>query len=360
MAFNEEHSMGRNSELIRQWTLLQRLASRRANRIPTLAIDLAVTTRTIRRDLDALQAAGFPIYDETVNGTKFWRLDAKTLIEALPRNALTVPELCALYYSRALVKGIAGAHTLGDLQGALDKIEAALPPAMKRYLDRLPSVITAKPAQGQRERSQSSQITARLFEAASANRVISMRYYSNESRREKEYTIHPYRLVYAQNGLYVQAFVPDYGELRTFLVDRIRRLSVQEEVFERVAELGADPFSKSMGVHTGPTMRVQLRFSPEIAPVIRERSWHASQQLRERADGSLAMTLQVCDDYALRQWILGFGRSVRVVAPQVLADWVLEELEAAGQQYRSGRSAMGVDSERQPALPFLFGQIAGA
>src|SRR6185503_5711566 len=122
--------MGRNKERIRQWTMLQKLAARRTT-ISTLVGELKVTSRTIRRDLDALQAAGFPIYDETVNGTKFWRLDSKELLGALVRNALTVPELCALYSSRALVKGIAGVHLLGDLQSALDKIEAAMPAAMK-------------------------------------------------------------------------------------------------------------------------------------------------------------------------------------------------------------------------------------
>ena len=64
--------MGRNSELIRQWTILQQLASSRASTIPSLSADLNVTTRTIRRDLVALQAAGFPIYDDdTGNGAKF-------------------------------------------------------------------------------------------------------------------------------------------------------------------------------------------------------------------------------------------------------------------------------------------------
>ena len=73
--------MGRNSELIRQWTILQQLAARRTSTIPALSADLKVSTRTIRRDLEALQASGFPIYDEVVNGTKFWRLDAKILID---------------------------------------------------------------------------------------------------------------------------------------------------------------------------------------------------------------------------------------------------------------------------------------
>ena len=125
--------MGRNTELIRQWTLLQRIATSARARFPRCRPISESPTRTIRRDLAALQAAGFPIYDEVVNGTKFWRLDAKSLLNALPRNALTVPELCALYSSRALVKGIAGTHILTDLQTALDKIEAALPAGMKSF-----------------------------------------------------------------------------------------------------------------------------------------------------------------------------------------------------------------------------------
>ena len=49
--------MGRNSELIRQWTMLRQLAASRTTTIPKLATDLNVTTRTIRRDLTALRIA---------------------------------------------------------------------------------------------------------------------------------------------------------------------------------------------------------------------------------------------------------------------------------------------------------------
>lgn len=352
--------MGRNSELIRQWTLLQRLATRRGNTIPALAVELKVGTRTIRRDLDALQAAGFTIYDETVNGTKFWRLDPKRLVDALTRNALTVPEMCALYSSRALVKGIAGAHLLADLQGALAKIEAALPPGMKKFLDRLPALITAKSPYGRRRGTQAPDVTTHLFEAMMLRRVVTMRYHSNESGREKEYTVNPYRLVYAQNALYLQAFVPAYNEFRTFLLDRIRRLSVQEQTFEHIPELGSDPFSKSMGVHTGPAMKVQLRFAKQVAAFVKERTWHESQQLKDRPDGTVTLTLQVSDDYALRGWILGFGRLVRVMAPASLVEWALEELDEARQQYVSGEFANIVDRDVQPALPFMFGRIASA
>ena len=72
------------------------------------------------------------------------------------------------------------------------------------------------------------------------------------------------------------------------------------------------------------------------------------------------MTLQVSDDYALRSWILGFGRFVRVMAPGPLVEWVEEELDQARQQYASASGVHIADSDLQPGLPFLFNQIGTA
>lgn len=349
--------MGRNRELIRQWMVLQRLAGRRTNTILKLAEDLEVTTRTIRRDLEALQLAGFPIYDEVVNGTKFWRMDPK-LLGAFARSGLTFPELCALYFSRALIECFAGTHLLGDLQSALGKFEAALSPAMKKFLDRLPRVIGAKPPHAKRQDMQTYRVTAKLLEASLHQRVVSMRYDSRDSGREKDYIVHPYRLVHAQGGLYLMAFVPAYSEVRTFAVERVKRVTLQQQAFQPVPELDSDPFRNSLGVHRGPTGKVQLRFHAQIAPSIKERTWHASQQLKDRADGSVVMTLEVSDDYALRSWILGFGRMVRVLAPAQLVEWALEELDAAREQYVSGEARRVADPELQPVLPFVFTRLA--
>jgi predicted DNA-binding transcriptional regulator YafY len=133
----------------------------------------------------------------------------------------------------------------------------------------------------------------------------------------------------------------------------------QNKTFEPIAELESDPFRDSLGVHRGPTTKVRLRFDAQIASSIRERVWHSSQQLKDHSDGSITMTLEVCDDYALRSWILGFGRFVRVEKPAPLVDWALEELDQARQQYTSGEVTR-VDSDLQPALPFLFGRLANA
>lgn len=66
--------MRRHATLTRTWQLLQALQARRCT-LHELARDLGVTDRTIRRDLEALEAAGFPVYDEqNDHGVRFWRL----------------------------------------------------------------------------------------------------------------------------------------------------------------------------------------------------------------------------------------------------------------------------------------------
>jgi proteasome accessory factor B len=333
--------------------VLEALASARGNTIPKLARDMRVNQRTIRRDLVALQDAGLPVYDEELNGTKCWKVDP-TALGWLARSGLAFNELCALYSGRALVASFAGQHALADLDSALDKIRKVLPPALRDRLDRLPQAVVAKPPQG--KGASNSDVMGVLFDAILDRRVVAMRYHSFESRTEKSYVIHPYRLSHALGNVYLEAFVPAYGEMRTFAVDRIRRAGLDKGTFTRAEELSSTPFNTSMGVHRGPTCKVQLRFDADVAPLVRDRTYHASQQLKDRSDGSVTMTLQVSDDIALRNWILSFGRRVRVVSPASLAEWVRAEFVAASEQYPSdGR--LRLDDSAQPPLPFLVGRM---
>ncbi len=223
-----------------------------------------MSTRTVRRDLSTLQEAGFPIFDETVNGTKFWRFETRSL-GVLARTGLTFSELCALYFSRALIECFAGTHLLADVQSALGKFEAALSPRMKQFVDRLPRVMTAKPAGAKRQDATTYQAIALFLDAILHQRVVAMRYHSRASRKEKDYVVHPQRLVHVQGGLYLWAFVPAYAELRTFAVERVRRVALQEESFTPIPELDTDPFKNSLGAYRGAVSRVQIRFHPQIA-----------------------------------------------------------------------------------------------
>src|SRR6266508_4430147 len=99
--------MPRNAEVIRQWTILREIERARSGgvTIDDLASLCGVTTRTIRRDLQALEGAGF-----------------------------TLSELSALYFSRTLVESLAGTPFRDDVEGAFEKLASVLTPHMREFL----------------------------------------------------------------------------------------------------------------------------------------------------------------------------------------------------------------------------------
>ena len=335
----------RNAEVIRQWTILRDLESSRRVTIDDLAERTGVSTRTIRRDLEALQSAGFPLFDEVHDGKKYWTLEQRAF-RRLDDTGFTLAEMTALYFSRSLVECLAATPFQRDVRSAFDKLAAALTPGMRQFLDRLPLVMQAKaepgtqslmddpatPATASKQSAPRSARVAQLLDATLHHRRAVMRYHSFSSNREKEYLIEPYRLVFAQGGLYVVAFVPEYTELRTFAMERIQSLSVTEERFEPI-DLPTDAFAHSLGVNQGPPERVEVVFEPRIARFVKERVWHSSQQTEEAPDGTLTLTLNVCNDWALRSWILGFGPLARVLSPPELVRQILDEADRTRLQY---------------------------
>ena len=295
----------RNQEVIRQWKVLHALeSSRHGVSIDALADDLDVTTRTIRRDLAALQEAGFPLYDERdEDGRVRWRLDGQVL-KGL-ETGFTLAELCALYLSRNMLEAVAGTPFQRDLTLAFTRLEKMLSPRMRQFLDRLPHVLAAKPGPRARGAASSPDIVGRLLEATLHYRVAQMKYHSVSSGRMKDYLIHPYKLAFAHGGLYLLAYVPEYKDVRTFAVDRIASVSLDKQTFT-------------------PT-RAHVRRHPFV--------WHPSQTLRDAADGGVVLTLDVCNDMALRSWILGWGASARVLAPATLAADIRADLNTASAQY---------------------------
>ena len=325
--------MPRNQEVIRQWKVLHALeSSRHGATIPALAEELDVTTRTIRRDLAALQEAGFPLFDERdEDGRVLWRLDGQVL-KGL-ETGFTLPELCALYLSRNLLEAMAVTPFQRDLALAFGRLEKLLPPRLRTFLDRLPAVLTAKSGPRARAAESSGDIVSRMLEAILHYRAATMRYHSVSSGAVKDYLVHPYRLAFAQGGLYLMAYVPAYKAIRTFAVYRIAAVSLEKQTFTPTQPIEDDVFANSLGVNTGPAARVEIEFEPRVAPYVRARVWHTSQQMREGAHGTLVLSMNVCHDWALRSWILSWGRFARVLTPAALAKDLRADLQAATDRY---------------------------
>jgi proteasome accessory factor B len=328
----------RNQEVIRQWKVLHALeTARHGVAIDALADELGVTTRTIRRDLAALQEAGFPLYDEKdAEGRVRWRLEGQVL-KGL-ETGFTLAELCALYLSRNLLESVAGAPFRRDLTMAFARIEKMLSPRMRQFLDAMPGMLAAKPAPGTPGGDDvQAEMMTRLLEGTLHHRVAMMRYHSVSSAREKDYLIHPYRIAFAQGELYLLAFVPEYDDVRTFAVSRIESVSLEKQTFtphkgsgrRRVRQFAR----RLLGADGAGGDRIRSAHRP-LRPRSRVASVAGDQGGR---GGPRHLSMRVCHDWALRSWILGWGPLARVLEPASLANEIQSELQSASRRY-AGRS----------------------
>jgi predicted DNA-binding transcriptional regulator YafY len=354
----------RSTEIVRQWQILMAIESAADATIPSLSEKLGVTTRTIRRDLTALQQAGFPIYDDRVDGQVYWRLSGRPF-KRLTDTAFTLTELCAFYVNRARLASIGASPIEADVQSALAKISSALSPAMRTFLDDLGIVVNWKPDPGPRAASRGQKaLVDDLVRATMNHRRVEMRYHSFSGQQVKEYSVEPYRLTFGNGGLYLSAYVPAYGQMRTFATQRIRTLRVLDDTFSPVQQLPAEVFGTSLGIFTGPPEHVEILFEPPVAAYVEERQWHRSQTVTRHEDGTITLALEVSNDLALRSWVLSFGHAARVLTPEALASDILDELQEAsghyGPQMPLELSEAVVDHSRQYRLPFPSAEPARA
>ena len=169
-----EFRVPRNAEVIRQWSILKAIEQSRTSgvTIDELADQCGVTTRTVRRDLQALEESGFPVYDDRTrdDGRTRWMLNGQAF-KGLGAG-LTLSELCALYFSRTLLESLAGTPFRDELQHGFDKLSATLTPHMRQFLDQLPRVIASKPDPLRRRPARPTAGNSRSSRARSRRRCI--------------------------------------------------------------------------------------------------------------------------------------------------------------------------------------------
>jgi predicted DNA-binding transcriptional regulator YafY len=317
----------RNAEVIRQWKILKTIEAGRWTGTADLAREHDVTERTIRRDLEALQEAGFPLYDDRQDGKKVWRL-----IEGYQQKltqSFTLSELAALYFSRNMLSFLGGAPFAQDLESAFGKISEALPARSLPYLERIQDLFSARPDPW-KDYSAKQDVIVGLIDAILHQRQARIAYYSFNSKRTRDYTLDPYRLVYYRGGLYLYARAQQYDEVRTFAVERVQKMEVLEDGFEVPSDFNPSEYARSaFGISGGEARTVELLFRPAMAGYIRERTWHESQRLVDEPDGSVRLTMEVAPGFELKAWVKGFLPNVTVEGPASLREEIARELAEA-------------------------------
>ena len=145
-----------------------------------LAGELGVAGRTVRRDIETLSVAGFPVTSETRNGTVFWHFMEGFHAEA--PIALTLTEQMALYFSKGLFKPLQGTAIYASLESAMQKIGSQSPAQSFRFVRGLDQGISVS-SFGLKDYSQSKEAIDALTRAVFNKFTVQILHRS--PRREK-------------------------------------------------------------------------------------------------------------------------------------------------------------------------------
>lgn len=323
----------RGDQLSRQWRLFQKLAhSRYGIGLEALVTELECTKRTVYRDLDALQFAGFPVTSEKRDGRVHYRMLESFGIGDVP---FTPDEILALAFGEDLLRTLEGTVFHDSVRSALGKIRASLSPALTDYLARLGQSFRVLPGPHKSYARYRDTIRT-LNEAVLARETVRIRYRTGGTGAASSRDLDPYRVWYRSGGLYVVGLDHRSDEIRTFAVDRIGSLSGTGRRFEPRVGFDFDAYvGSSFGVVHEPATRVRIVFEKAWATYVEERTWHPSQKLSRRPGGKLELAMEVGGASEIRSWVLSFGAGAEVLEPASLRDDVARELAAARKRYRS-------------------------
>lgn len=325
--------MADHPPLVRQWILLKHLAARRLGAtVQELAQELRVSEKTIRRDLQVFQQAGFPL-EETLgpHSRKSWTIRPGN---GQPELSFHFDEALALYLGRRFLEPLAGTLLWDAAQSAFQKIRACLGKTALAYLEQMAAHLHHTSV-GAGDYSRQSEQVDQLMQAIEDRRATHIVYRSQRATEPVTYEIHPYGIIYHRGSMYLVAWSRDHHEVRHFKVDRVQEVEVSP--FPFVLPDGFDlkkHLAGSFGVFHGTGQAtVRVRFSADVARYVQESTWHASQKLSPQRDGSLLAEFQLSSTEEIKRWLLSFGRHAVVLEPPALVREMREELLETATRY---------------------------
>jgi predicted DNA-binding transcriptional regulator YafY len=297
-------------------SILLRLQVHRQLTARELATRLEVSPRTIHRDMEALSAAGVPVYAQRGAGggwalTDGFRTNATGLTEAEARALLLA--------TPARLLADLGLNAAADA-GAI-KLLAALPSA-RRGAEDVRQRIHIDVSGWHPGKADAVPALPALQDAIWAERRVHVTYQPQQGDA-RERLVDPLGLVAKGSTWYLVASVD--GEERTYRVSRIVDVRMTDEAFDRPAGFDlAAAWERSKAGFVGglPRSVATVRVDPAILPRLRFAARYARVEpaATPDADGWIRVVIRFQFPEDAREFILGFGPRIDVVDPPELRD----------------------------------------
>jgi predicted DNA-binding transcriptional regulator YafY len=296
-----------------------------------IAEQLEVSPKTIQRDIDFMRyRLGLPIeYDPLRFG--FYYSEPVT---SFPNIEVSEGEITALFVAQKALGQYKGTPFEHPLRTAFRKITDGLTDRISFSWSELDKVISFRSAG-------SSPADLELFEDVSKAVLrsveINFKYRKLRGRDFELRLVRPYHLACLENQWYLFGHDLERGQLRTFALPRMRDVRLTSKRFHRPADFSISKILRgSFGAHSGKKKyRIKLQFDSFAARLVAERTWHESQRIHSKRDGSIVLELELTGLEEIERWILSWGSHVHVLAPDALREIVRSAAASIQKLYRA-------------------------
>lgn len=334
------HGNTSRDHIHRIFLIFSEVQNKRYPSLAKLAKICEVDTRTIQRDIAQMNSllASFEgegegneiIHDKARRGYALRReLNHLPIVQIGDRDLLTLHFLrqCLEPYrstgiGRSMIESFD--HTFGILTGTTD---------WKKWERSVHFRFEGKPEIGKED--------VRLFEllhrAIREHRRVVLDYKPNSGPRDSR-TLEPH-FVFMRNGSwYLHATKAGTGERRTLKFARISNAKLTDGKFIPEFREPAETFRYSFGIvacDRKPRQPVVLEFEASAAQRVAETLWHPEQKTTSLPGGRLRLELPFAEPtfLELEPWILGWGATVKVIAPVSLRKTIAEKARAMAAAY---------------------------
>nr|WP_308066771.1 YafY family protein [Microtetraspora sp. AC03309] len=319
-------------------SLLLLLQTRGRMTAPELSAELEVSVRTVYRDVEALSAAGVPVYADRGPAGGYRLLDGyRTKLNGLSREEASSLFLAGLPGPAAEL-GLAEVAATAEL-----KLLAALPPEPRSHAARMRERFHLD-VPGWYRAGDDVPFLAEVSGAVWDQRVLRLRY-RRWGPQDVERTVHPYGLVLKGGSWYLAAACGE--SVRTYRVSRIIDVEVLDERFDRQEDFDLVAFWREFSAEFAARMYTAdavVRLAPDAVGLFRYTFGDVAEDaLREGVpgdDGWTRLTLPIESLRHARWQLLRLGALVEVLEPSELRDMMAEAAADLSAMYGS-RPATG-------------------
>ena len=289
----------------------------------TLAEELEVSVKSIQRDLDFMRdRMNLPLAYDPIKFGYYYTQE----VGAFPTVQISEGELFAMLVAEKALQQYRGTNFERPLMSAFKKVAAALPDAISIHLPDWEQTISFRTSA---EPLLKLEIFDLLAKGAAKCEQLEIAYRKPGQKKTESRTVDPYHLANINGEWFLFAFDHLRNDIRTFAPSRVHSVKATGKKFTRPQKFSLEKrLRDSFGVHSGEgEYQVVIRFDEFAADYIREKRWHASQQIKELSKGGLELRLKLSSLGEVERWVLGWAGHAVVLQPPELVQSVRRAAE---------------------------------